>query len=134
VSEPTSRILRWKEINFESKPYSGFDQSLDLYQDDSLVLVSMYGHTQGSIGMFVRTSSGKRLFFVGDIVWRASALNTGASKAWLASILVDHDSALTKKAIIKIREAQVRDASLIVVPAHDSSVQNLLGYFPVWVN
>jgi glyoxylase-like metal-dependent hydrolase (beta-lactamase superfamily II) len=106
---------------------------MDLYGDGTIVLVEMPGHTPGSIGMFVRTTAGKRLFFVGDVVWNAGALAEGRPKFWVARWLADHDAERTQVAIEKIRAAMARDPALVVVPAHDAVAQAGLGYFPQWV-
>jgi glyoxylase-like metal-dependent hydrolase (beta-lactamase superfamily II) len=73
-SQVRDKPLAWRALPFEAAPYEGFERSLDLYGDGSVVLVPLFGHTPGSVGMFVRVSSGRRYFFVGDAVWNAAAL------------------------------------------------------------
>lgn len=131
-SQVKDKPVSWKPVTFADAPYQGFERSFDLYGDGSVVLVPMFGHTPGSVGLFVNTSSGKRYFFVGDVVWSAGALPEGRPKFWAARWLADHDVAQTQAAIEKIRAAMARDPALVVVPAHDGSVQDALGYFPKW--
>lgn len=80
--------------------------------------------------MFVTVDSGKRYFFVGDLVWKAAALNEGKPKFWPASALVDDNAEKTQQPIDAIHELIKKNPDIIVVPAHDSAVQNKLGYFP----
>jgi glyoxylase-like metal-dependent hydrolase (beta-lactamase superfamily II) len=130
VSSPT---LDWKTVTFADTPYEGFDRSADLFGDRSVVLVPMSGHTPGSIGMFVETDSHRRYFFVGDVVWSAGALREGRPKSFLARRAADRDVDATQRTIELIRAAMKRDPQLVVIPAHDGTVQRALGYYPGWV-
>jgi glyoxylase-like metal-dependent hydrolase (beta-lactamase superfamily II) len=125
--------IRWRTIAFQPKPYRGFPESLDLYGDGTVVLVPQFGHTPGSVGMFVTTSSGRRFFFCGDTVWSAAAIPQGRPKFWLAGLLADSDGARTKAEIERMRALLKADPGLTIVPAHDSRVQARLGFFPAWV-
>lgn len=125
--------IDWHALTFTSVAYEGFERSLDLFGDGTVVLVPMSGHTPGSIGMFLRTDSGARFFFVGDVVWSAAALREGRPKFFVARAAADHDEDATQAVIEKIRAVMRRDPSLVVVPAHDGAVQRSLGYFPEWV-
>ncbi|MBX3587492.1 MAG: MBL fold metallo-hydrolase [Ramlibacter sp.] len=132
-SQVGSPSIQWRTVTLQPVPYEGFESSLDLYGDDRVVLVPLQGHTPGSVGLFVRVSSGARYFFVGDAVWSAQALKEGRPKFWPARQIVDDDVARTQQVIDRIRAAMARDPALVVVPAHDGAVQDALGYFPKWV-
>lgn len=125
--------LHWQPLEFKPQPYKLFDRSIDLFGDGKVVLVPLFGHTPGSIGMFVTVDSGKRFFFCGDAVWRADALKDGSPKFWPASLIVDKDRERTQHTIEQMRELIQQDPALVVVPAHDDSVQSALGYFPSWI-
>lgn len=128
-----SKDIHWKALDFKPVPYQGFDRSIDVFQDGKVVLVPMFGHTPGSVGMFLTVSSGKRFFFCGDAVWRAEALKDGSPKFWIASLIVDKDADRTQHTIEQMRKLIQQDPGLVVVPAHDEKVQAELGYFPYWV-
>lgn len=132
-SQVGSPDIKWQTLAFAPVPFEGFDRSLDLFGDGRVVLVPLYGHTAGSIGLFVTVDSGHRYFLVGDAVWSAAALQTGSPKFWLARWLVDADGAQTRQAEARIVAAMRRDPALTVVPAHDATVQQALGYFPAWL-
>lgn len=125
--------LRWRELRFDAVPFEGFARSRDLFGDGAVVLVPMAGHTAGSVGLFVTTGSGRRYFFIGDVVWNAGALREGAPKFWPARMLVDHDEAGTQATIEQVRRVQQAHPDLVVVPAHDGRLQEALGYFPKWL-
>src|SRR5690606_7486503 len=58
-SQVSLKSIRWQALDFKPQPHEGFDRSIDLFADGSVVLVPMSGHTPGSIGMFVTVASGK---------------------------------------------------------------------------
>ena len=98
-----------------------------------MVLVPMPGHTPGSLGLFVTVDSGTQYFFIGDVAWTVAALRQGAPKFWVAGKLVDGDAQLTQASLDKVRALMQVEPDLVVIPAHDSAVQDGLGYFPAWV-
>lgn len=133
-SQVGSAALRWRAFAFSGPAFEGFERSEDLFGDGRVVAVPMAGHTPGSVGVFVTVSSGRRFFFVGDVVWTTLALAEGQPKFWPARQLVDADVDATQHTIELIRAARQRDPALEVVPAHDALVQDRLGYFPRWVD
>ena len=132
-SQVADPAIRWRTLQFSDGPHEGFAHSLDLFHDGKVVLVPMYGHTPGSVGMFVTVDSGQRIFLVGDVVWNAGALAQAKPKFWLARSIVDHDADATLQTVRLIQRALQRDPKLVVVPAHDGAAQAALGFFPGWV-
>ena len=124
---------RWEPLVFKPIVHKGYAQSLDLFNDGSVVLVAMPGHTEGSIGMFVTVDSGKCYFFIGDVAWKGGAIQLGAPKFWAASVIVDHDRDQTLRSVEQVRAVAKQYPNVVVVPAHDAAVQDALGYFPNWV-
>jgi glyoxylase-like metal-dependent hydrolase (beta-lactamase superfamily II) len=124
---------RWSPLVLQPIAYKGYAQSLDLFNDGSVVLVAMPGHTKGSIGMFVTVDSGKCYFFIGDVAWKTGAMQVGAPKFWAASVVVDGDRDQTLRSVEQVRDVARQYPDMVVVPAHDAAVQDTLGYFPTWV-
>ncbi len=122
--------ITWRFILFESGPYENFDQSLDIFRDGSVVLVSTPGHGPGAIGMFVNLRSGKRLFFTGDTTWTLEGFQIPAHKFWASSLLVDHDRGKIERMILKVHQLIKEYPEMDIVPAHDDKVQGAIGYFP----
>ena len=124
---------RWSPLVLQPIAYKGYAQSLDLFNDGSVVLVAMPGHTEGSIGMFLTVDSGKCYFFIGDVAWKMGAVQLGAPKFWAASLVVDRDRDQTLRSVEQVRDVARQYPDMVVVPAHDAAVQDALGYFPNWV-
>lgn len=133
ASQVSGAAANWSPIAFQSVVYKGYAQSHDVFKDGSVVLVPMPGHTEGSIGMFVTADSGKCYFFIGDVAWKVAALQLGAPKFWAASLIVDREHTQTLTSVEKVREVMRDFPNVVVVPAHDATVHDALGYFPNWV-
>jgi glyoxylase-like metal-dependent hydrolase (beta-lactamase superfamily II) len=132
-SQVANPAVHWTPLVLQPVAYKGYAQSLDMFNDGSVVLVAMPGHTAGSIGMFVTVDSGACYFFIGDVAWKAGAVQLGAAKFWAASVIVDRDRDQTLRSVQQVREVAQKFPDLVVVPAHDGAVQDALGYFPSWV-
>lgn len=132
-SQVHAKSVQWQTLQFRPVAYEGFAQSVDLFNDGKVVLVPMFGHTPGSIGMFVTVDSGTRYFFIGDVVWSRAAVKHANPKFWPARIQVDRDVAQTQQTVEQVRTLIEHKPEIVVVPAHDGVVQNALGYFPAWV-
>jgi len=125
--------IQWETLAFQPVPYKGYPESLDVYQDGKVVLVPMPGHTPGSVGLFVTADSGKVHFLIGDVAWTVAALQQGEPKFWVAGKLVDGNAQQTQSTLEKVRALMQAEPGMVVIPAHDSTVQDALGYFPDWV-
>jgi glyoxylase-like metal-dependent hydrolase (beta-lactamase superfamily II) len=133
ASQVGAASIRWEVMEFKSGPFKGYARSLDVYRNGKVVLVPMPGHTPGSVGLFVTVDSGVVYFFIGDVAWTRQAVNAGAPKFWAAGLLVDGDARGTQASVEQVRNLVHAEPGLVVVPAHDSNVQDALGYFPRWV-
>lgn len=132
-SQIGAESIQWEALQFEPVPFKGYQESLDLFQNGKVVLVPMPGHTPGSIGLFVTVDSGTEYFFIGDVAWTVAALKQGAPKFWAAAGLVDANARQTQATLEQVRALMLVESQLVVIPAHDSTVQDRLGYFPKWV-
>lgn len=117
-------------FEFSNGPYENFDSSLDLFNDGSVVLVPLPGHTPGSTGMFVNLHSGRRYLFIGDLTWSREGIDLPAERPWLARFLVDMDDGEVRRSIVRVHALRQADASLVVVPAHDRRVHDTIAALP----
>lgn len=125
--------IDWHPYALEPEPFMGFPDSLDLFGDGSLVLVSLRGHTPGSVGLFLTLDDGRRFFFTGDASWRLEGFTGPHEKFWFSRNMVDNDREQTKNVLDKVHELLLSHPEITVVPAHDAAVQDTLGFYPHWV-
>jgi glyoxylase-like metal-dependent hydrolase (beta-lactamase superfamily II) len=131
-SQFDSPDIKWKSIKLLDSPYLGFERSWDIYNDDSLVLVDMAGHTQGQLGLFVNIPNKGRYFLIGDTTWSLKGVNENKSRPnfvqWLTG--VDHDKEQNAKVVNKVHQLSKQMPDLVIVPAHDEIVTAKLPNFP----
>ena len=122
--------LNVRTFDFSGGPYENFERSLDLFNDGSVVLVPLPGHTYGSTGVFVNLHSGKRFLFTGDLTWAIEGFQLPAERPWLARRMVDNDEAEVRRSIVKVHQLMQRYPDLRVVPAHDRRVHDQITALP----
>lgn len=121
--------FRLQELTYSSGTYGPFPVSHDFFQDGSVVLVPMPGHTPGSIGVFVSLPNRQRFLIVGDTSWTKEGVDWPAEKPWLARRMVDHDPARVREELVLLHQLQRANPDLIIVPAHDARVHETLASF-----
>ncbi|GAB2579836.1 MBL fold metallo-hydrolase [Microlunatus antarcticus] len=104
------------EYALDGPAYLGFEKSLDVHGDGSLVIALAGGHTTGSVVVFVTVPTGERYAFIGDLTWQLDGIRHRRERPWLLRVLADSDAAQVRRAIL--RAAALTDV-MQVVPAHD---------------
>lgn len=132
ISQFDSPDINWQTLELNNAPYQGFAKSLDIFNDGSLVLVDMAGHSQGHLGLFVNTPSKGRYFFIGDTTWTIKGVEDNEGRPgfvqWLTG--VDHDVPKNLEVIDKIHNLSLEQPELVIVPAHDEIVTASLPRYP----
>lgn len=121
---------RFQTYRYKHQSYLGFSKSLDIHGDGSLILVPMPGHTPGSTGIFVTLPSGKRYFFIGDLVWMIEGIERPAERPWMARRMVDANTEAVREMINHVHQLSSAFPELIIVPAHDARVHSNIAVFP----
>lgn len=124
-----SSKIKWSYVDWTEKSYGPFKKYSDLFGDGSVVLLPLYGHSKGSIGVLVRASETQRLFFVGDSVWHVSQIYTKSHKMWLSSCLTDENKEETYKTINLLHNIWKNNKDIKFIPAHHYEAMKFL---PSW--
>ena len=132
LSQFDSPDLKWKFIELRDKKYKGFERSLDIYGDNSLVLVDLAGHSQGHLGLFVNTKNKGSYFFIGDATWAVKGVhdNCGRPKIVQWATGVDNNVEQAESVVDKIHKLSKDEPELMIVPAHDELVTAKLPNYP----
>lgn len=132
LSQYDDNDLKWKYLDLQSTEYEGFFKSLDIFNDGSVVLVDLSGHTDGQLGMFLNTPSGERYFFIGDTTWSKLGVINNKPRPkfidWLVG--VDSDYELNNLVIEKLHKLHKDKPDIIIVPAHDEFSLKGLPVYP----
>lgn len=111
-----------RELTFDGGAYGPFGASRDFFEDGSVVLVPMPGHTPGSVGVFVNVPSGRRFLIIGDTAWAQEGVAWPAEKPWLARRMVDFDADGVRRQLVLLHQLQRANPDVLIVPAHDARV------------
>lgn len=132
LSQYDSPELVWHKISLNAQNYDGFSKSLDIYGDQTAVLVDLTGHTKGQLGLFLNLPSGKRYFFIGDTTWSKIGITRNKPRPFFVQWLVgvDSDFEQNSKVIDAIHKLSLAKPDLIIVPAHDELVIKDLPNYP----
>lgn len=107
-------------LHFAPRPYEIFDESVDLYDDGSVVVVPLRGHTPGSVGAFVNLSPVKRIFYVGDAVDDERGFEERVAKSLILRDS-DNDPALANQVVAQLYNLHKQVPELAIIPAHGRS-------------
>lgn len=110
---------RLEPIVLQPEPYENFAESLDLFQDHSVILVPLRGHTPGSLGVFLNLAPEKRFFIVGDAVWRVNANGRPEARSLLAELFSDNDRLEARETRKKLAALVAHSNEVVLVPSHD---------------
>jgi len=78
-----------------------------------------FGHTPGSVIIFVTLPSGTRYAFVGDVVYQLEGITLREERPWLVRRKADTDAKQNRENLLRMVALKERLPELIIVPAHD---------------
>ena len=90
-----------------------------MYGDGSIVVVPAFGHTPGSVIIFVTLYDGTRYAFVGDVVWQLEGITQREARPWITRRRADTDAEANSENLLRLAALRERLPDLIIVPAHD---------------
>jgi N-acyl homoserine lactone hydrolase len=108
---------RMVPIDFKPQPYEIFTQSADLFGDGSVVIVPLFGHTPGSVAVFVNAGS-RRILHVGDAVVVREGFERPARKGKVLGV-TDNDPESAAYQVGVLHQLHQKDPALVILPAHD---------------
>jgi glyoxylase-like metal-dependent hydrolase (beta-lactamase superfamily II) len=124
--------IQWHFFDLLNTPYKGFQRSLDLYQDGSIVLVDLSGHSAAQVGVFLTLTSGAQYFFIGDTTWTTKGIVDNAPRSELIKWLVhlNFDDEQNEGQIARLHQLFKTNKDLTLVPAHDELIMAQLPVYP----
>ncbi len=124
--------IKWCPFKWSEQEYLGFKKSYDVFGDQSVVIVPLPGHTDGSIGVLIETAH-DRYFLVGDLTWNTGALMRGEGTPRLLRWLMGIDGKQNRITRTKVRRLKRENPELRIIPSHDYSTQRKYGIYPAWI-
>ncbi len=109
--------------NPDGPPYEGFRSSYDLFDDGSIMLVPLPGHTPGQVGMIINRANGPRLFLIGDAAWLVDNYALPATMHPFLWSLVTSDDATARQTLINLHHFAQRHPEVPMIAMHDAQAQ-----------
>ncbi|GCE25590.1 MBL fold metallo-hydrolase [Dictyobacter alpinus] len=110
-------------LDFSGPAYEGFRSSYDLFDDGSIVLVPLPGHTPGQIGMFINRAHGPRVFLIGDAAWLSNNYAEPATMHPVLWSMVTSDDAMARQTLIDLHHFSRRHPEIPIIGMHDGQLQ-----------
>jgi glyoxylase-like metal-dependent hydrolase (beta-lactamase superfamily II) len=103
-----------------------FETAVDLWDDGSMYLVPLLGHTNGHMGLFMDNINSKSLFFVGDAAHMQDNIryNIPTSKLFQKTIYTSPKDFV--KTLKMLHELQKSNPDLLIIPSHCKETWNIL--------
>ena len=120
--------INWHFISLNNTNVLGFSASLDVFNDGSVILIDLSGHTHGQIGVLVNNE----YLFTGDSTWSIKGVNNNVGRSGLVKWLVDlnYDQQQSDNLVEKLHQLTIQNKKLVIVPAHDEIVAATLPHYP----
>lgn len=110
------------KYELDGPPVLTFERSHDMFDDGSVTLVALPGHTPGSVGVLLRTAQGAVLL-AGDAAWHCLQVEHIRHKASFPGNLVDENRAETFRTLHRLHAVR---GIVRVVPTHDHDAARTL--------
>jgi len=94
-----------------------FKNSLDIFQDGSIMIVNLPGHKEGQIGAFVKNEKGGNIFLCADGIWNREAL-VEKRKNFGVHRIIAKDKPAQDRTYANLRQLQTDMPDLCFVPSH----------------
>ena len=109
-----------------SNDYGPFQKAWDLFQDGSVLVVSLPGHCHGQLGVLVpqclpssTLDKTMGVFMVGDSCWHSGNFQLNESPHWLSFLMVHTDDHIYKRTLKQLHDLYNASADrLLIIPAH----------------
>ncbi|WP_017222693.1 MBL fold metallo-hydrolase [Moritella dasanensis] len=120
--------INWHFISLNNTRKLGFAASLDVFDDGSVILLDMAGHTHGQIGVLVNNE----YLFIGDSTWAIAGVNNNVGRSALVKWLMDlnYDQQKSDDLVETLHQLTIENKKLVIVPAHDEDVAATLPRYP----
>jgi N-acyl homoserine lactone hydrolase len=109
---------RARELRFSDTLYEIYPQSFDLYNDGSIVVVPLPGHTPGSVGVFINLDADHRIFYIGDAALQVREINKRIRKPFF---IQDVEPEKAAEEVQQLNELHRMLPTLAMIPAHGRS-------------
>ncbi|WP_249413089.1 MBL fold metallo-hydrolase [Paenibacillus antibioticophila] len=112
-----------KQLDFEESgcSYGPFFNTIDLFKDNSIILVPLPGHSIGQCGLLLNISNKERYFLIADSVYVKANYqkNKGGS---LLSRIAHYNRKQYESNFPMLKQLEMDNPDLMIIPSHDPNL------------
>lgn len=106
----------FQHYELDGPPVLTFTNSHDVFDDGSVIVVDLHGHTPGSVGVLLALADDRRVLLAGDAAWHRLQIELLREKAPMPGDLVDADRDAT---FTTLHRLHALPRKVDVIPSHD---------------
>lgn len=120
-----NRIITLNNIVELPKDMKPFESGYSLFDDQSLVIVELFGHASGHIGLLVNTK--QPIFLIGDSCWHSETFKNLIMPSCITQLITEDKKAYIKT-IHQLNKLHKGNKDLLIVPSHcDTIAKDFVG-------
>lgn len=112
-----------KQLDFEENGYSygPFSNTIDLFKDNSIILVPLPGHSIGQFGLLLNISNEERYFLIADSVYVKANYQKGKGGSLLSRI-AHYNRRQYESNFPILKKMETENPNLMIIPSHDPNM------------
>ncbi|GGM38301.1 MBL fold metallo-hydrolase [Longimycelium tulufanense] len=129
VLPSTLKDVRFQPVPLDGPPALTFRASHDLFDDGTVLLCDLPGHTPGHAGVLLTLHSGRRVLLAGDAVWHTTQISHARQRPVVLSRIVDTDPDTAYNTVLRLHRLP---GDITVLPAHDlTTIEGAFAHGPL---
>jgi glyoxylase-like metal-dependent hydrolase (beta-lactamase superfamily II) len=105
------------DFNIRGKSHGAFHQAVDLWDDGTMYLVPLPGHTKGQMGLYMNDIESRDLFFVGDAAYLQDNIRYNIPTSKLFQMVYASPTNFVKT-LEMLHQLQKSNPDLLMIPSH----------------
>jgi glyoxylase-like metal-dependent hydrolase (beta-lactamase superfamily II) len=105
------------DFAIRGKSHGFFNRAVDLWDDGSMVLVALPGHTKGQMGLYMHDVESRDLFFVGDAAYVQDNIRNNIPTSKLFQVVYASPADFVKT-LEMLHNLQQSHPDLLMIPSH----------------
>jgi len=117
------KLSALEQLNFEDNGYSygPFSKTIDLFNDNTIILVPLPGHTIGQFGLLLNITNQEKYFLIADSVFIKANYQKNKAGSILSRI-AHYDQKQYESHFPMLKQLETMNPEIIIIPSHDPNM------------
>lgn len=113
------------DFSVRGRSHGIFKQAVDLWDDGTMYLVGLPGHTKGQMGLYMNNVGSKDLFLIGDAAYLRDNIRNNIPTSKLFQIVYASPGNFIKT-LEMLHQLQIHNPDLLMIPSHCPETLDIL--------